>query len=232
MNLNETRRYEMLTRVSKFGETHRELFPESSLGGRAFAVVAAAVAELTEHSRVRTSKRRMGQGARRTAREALIPQLEAIVRTARVIAVESPGFDDPFYLPRRGSDQSLLTAGRSFVHDAQAHTAEFVSHNLPETFVTDLEERVEEFERSVRGLEAGRDGEAAARAATEVAFASALAAVRKLDVLVVNQLRADPVTMAVWERDRRVDYRKRTRKAAAPSAVVSGETAAVPGAAA
>ena len=54
--------------------------------------------------------------------------------------------------------------------------------------MTDLEARVEEFERSVRGLEAGRDGEAAARTATEVAFASALAAVRKLDVLVVNQL--------------------------------------------
>ena len=142
------------------------------------------------------------------------------------IAVESPGFDDLFYLPRRGSDQSLLTAGRAFVHDAQAHTAEFVSHNLPET---ELEERVEEFERSVRGLEAGRDGEAAARAATEVAFASALAAVRKLDVLVVNQLRDDPVTMAVWERDRRVDYRKRTRKAAAPSAVVGGDAAVVPG---
>jgi hypothetical protein len=223
----------MLMRVHAFGGSHPDLFPESSLAGQAFAVVAEAVTQLTERSRVRTSKKREGHGARRKAREALVPQLETIARTARVIAEESPGFDDPFYLPRHPSDQSLLTAGRAFVHDAEANKAQFVSHNMPQTFVTDLHERVEEFERAIRTLEAGKDGHAAARAAIEVAFASGLAAVRKLDVLVANQLHDDPVTMAVWERDRRVDYRKRSRKpatspsepVASPLAVASGATA-------
>ena len=44
------------------------------------------------------------------------------------------------------------------------------------------------------------------------AMASGLDAVRTLDVIVRNTLGGDPRVMAVWARDRRIDYRRRSRK--------------------
>jgi hypothetical protein len=44
------------------------------------------------------------------------------------------------------------------------------------------------------------------------AMASGLDAVRTLDVIVRNTLRGDPRMIAVWARDRRIDYRRRPRK--------------------
>ena len=50
------------------------------------------------------------------------------------------------------------------------------------------------------------------------AAGAALAAVRTLDVIVANHLASDPVTQAVWRRDRRVVYPHRSRKAVATPA--------------
>lgn len=66
---------------------------------------------------------------------------------------------------------------------------------------------------------------ASARAGIQAALSSGFAAVRKLDIVVANQLQDDPMTRAVWERDRRVDYSRRTRKAASPPPVEPAVTA-------
>ena len=42
-------KHEMFVRVRHFGAGHAGLFPESSRGGRAFARVSSAVAEIDEH---------------------------------------------------------------------------------------------------------------------------------------------------------------------------------------
>jgi diaminopimelate epimerase len=57
-------------------------------------------------------------------------------------------------------------------------------------------------------------------ASIEAALESAMEAVRKLDVIVANRLHDDAVTMAVWERERRVGYPK--------SGVASATSAAAP----
>jgi hypothetical protein len=44
MSRYDTLRYEMFLRVSEFGISHRQQFPESSPAGQAFAAVAAAAA--------------------------------------------------------------------------------------------------------------------------------------------------------------------------------------------
>ena len=71
MTVLETRRYAMLARIRDFGEVHRDLFPESSEGGQAFATVAAAVTKLGTHTRSRMTSTREGQRARVAARDAL-----------------------------------------------------------------------------------------------------------------------------------------------------------------
>ena len=55
MRTIEKRQYKMLTRVRDFGNTHRDLFPESSPGGQQFGVVAEAVKELSEQAMANTA---------------------------------------------------------------------------------------------------------------------------------------------------------------------------------
>ena len=135
MTRMEMRRYAMLARVRDFGQAHRDLFPESSVGGQAFATVAAAVAELSEHAVAKMSSAREGIRAMKDARHWLVDRLEAIARTARAIAADRPGFDDSFRLPRQYSNAALATIARVFIQDAEATKDQFVAHGLPDTFV-------------------------------------------------------------------------------------------------
>jgi hypothetical protein len=210
------RRYAMLARVRDFGQAHRALFPDSSVGGQAFATVAAAVAELSEHAVAKMSSAREGIRAMKDARHWLVDRLEAIARTARAIAVDHPGFDDSFRLPRQYSHEALVTIARVFIQDAEATKNQFVAHGLAETFVAELQKLLGTFEQAARDREAGRSARIAAHAGIEKGLLAGLAAVRKLDVIVANQLEHDPTTLAVWERERRVDSARRP-KATAPT---------------
>jgi hypothetical protein len=216
MTRMEMRRYAMLARVRDFGQAQRDLFPESSVGGQAFATVAAAVAELSDHAVAKMSSAREGIRAKTDARHGLIDRLEAIARTARAIAVDRPGFDDSFMLPRQHSDEALVTIARVFIQDAEATKNQFVAHGLADTFVADLQKLLENFEQAARDREAGRSARIAAHAGIERALLAGLAAVRKLDVIVANQLQHDATVSAVWEGERRLDSTRRP-KATAPT---------------
>src|SRR5947208_627958 len=100
MTNKETRRYEMLVRVRDFGEAHRDLFAKSTPGGEAFAAVADAVRQLSDHAVVRLSTAQEGKEAKKEARAALLEQLTAIVETARAVASKAPGVDNVFTLPK------------------------------------------------------------------------------------------------------------------------------------
>jgi hypothetical protein len=206
----------MFARVRDFGEVHRDLFPESSEGGQAFATVAAAVAKLGTHARSKLSSTRDGRQAKVAAREALRDRLDAIMRTARAIAEKTPGFDDPFHLPRKQDDESLLLACPLFLDEAEAKKARFVGHGFSETFVTDLKAFVDRYEQAVRSVSSARERTKVARKGIVAAQLAGLAAIRQLDVIVVNQLGHDPEALAHWEEARKVEYQNRRRVAAAP----------------
>jgi hypothetical protein len=229
MRTMETRRYEMLVKVSEFGETHRDRFPKSSVGGQAFAAVAAAVEQLSEHAMSKMHAIEEGKRSKAIAREALVERLDVIVRTARAIAKGSPGFDEPFRLPKRRqrSDQALLTAGRLFVKDAEAAKAPFIAHRIPKTFVADLHTLVETFAQAIRKREQGKDGHTAAQAGIGAALSSGLAAAGTLDVIVANEFGGEPMALAVWHRDRQIDRSRRPRSVAAappPAPIAAGTT--------
>ena len=86
-----------------------------------------------------------------------------------------------------------------------------MAHALPQTFLAELRKLVDRFQQVLRDADAGRSANTAAVASIDAAITSGFAAVRKLDVIVANVLGDDPVTMAVWQRDRRVRYRGRVK---------------------
>lgn len=214
MRAIEVRRWQMFERVKEFGEAHRELFPESTVGGQAFATVATTAARLNGHAVSRMSALREGRRARTTAREALVVRLQIMARTARVIAVADAASShfDRFRLPARPTDHSILMTGRLFARDAAPCAAQFTAYGMPATFLADLNERIEAFEQAIRAHDARRRGRAATRVGIASALSSGFAAVRTLDIIVANQLQGDRVMLDAWERVRRVGYPQRKRQ--------------------
>lgn len=205
MTKQDTVRYEMFARVRDFGEKHRALFPESSVGGQAFAAVAAAVDQLSHNAVDKLSTAAEGKRTKTVTRQALDDRLVGLARTARAIAAKTPGFGvDAFRLPRPRTGPALVAAGRVFIRRAEAYKREFIAHGRPETFIADLTALVDAFERALRSREAGKSDQRAAKAGIAAAMASAQAALVTLDDVVANTFENDRVTLAVWKGDRRI----------------------------
>lgn len=211
MTNRQLRRFEMLFRVNEFGAARRERFPESSVGGRAFATVASAVAQLGVRAVAQLALKREGARARRAACEALMDMLESISRTARILRADEPTFPNSFRLPERASAQAVLTSARLFVRDIDAVATPFIDHGMPETFVVDLAGLLNNYEQAIRRREVGKGESAAARASIDAAIDLAVAAARRLDVIIANTLKDDAATVAEWQRARRVPYTRRSK---------------------
>lgn len=209
MNNTDIRRYEMLVRVRDFGASHGDVFPLSTIGGQAFAAVSAAAEALSAHAALQvqgTGTSREGTRSRLRARATLRGEMEAIVRTARALALDIQGLDDRFRIPRITSDQELLSVARAFSREAAPLRAQFITHDMPETFIVDLDRAIAAFETAMRGQREGRETHVVARAAIQQVMATGLAAVRRLDAIVPNRLRNDPEKIALWERAHRVEF--------------------------
>ena len=103
MNLEETRRYEMLVRVRDYGAEHGDAFPASSLGGQMFGDVGKAVTQLAQemasevsgHSANREAHALSRSGARASG-EPMDPSRERTCprpRCARPMAANPSPFD-------------------------------------------------------------------------------------------------------------------------------------------
>ncbi len=95
---------------------------------------------------------------------------------------------------------------RVFAQDAEPIADRFIEHVMPQTFLADLVAAIGQFEQAMHQRQAGKEGRSVARARIREALTSGGAAARALDAMVGNRLRDDPVTMAVWKGDRRVQY--------------------------
>jgi hypothetical protein len=208
MNALEMRRMEMLTRVRDFGAAHAALFPETALGGQLFDVLSVAVEDLTREAVTQTSgvsSVQQATASRSGAREALRESLQAITRTARAMALDTPGLENKFRLPRSGSDQALLNTARAFAADAAQVKAQFIRHELPATFLEDLQTDIADLERAIGSQNTGRGAHVTATASIDAAIERGMNAVRKLDAVVRNKFRDDPATLAAWESARHIE---------------------------
>ncbi len=212
MTSRQALRYEMLLRVSKFLETYRHLFPPDSVGGQAHATIVAATATLSAEAMAKMSNRQDAiVEPTVTARLALWRQVQAIARCAREIARTPPGFDTAFRMPETKTDLALLTAGRLFMQEAEKSKDHFLAYKLPPDFITKLSATVDQFAALLSTRETGLDGHLRARVGIDATLAAAMDAVHTLDVMVANQFAGDTATLAVWQRDRKVEYTRRRR---------------------
>lgn len=201
MNDTETRRLEMFIRVRQFGASRANAFPANTRGGEVLSQLNAAITELEGHATTQESGRRAakeGTAVKSVARAALREDLEAISRTARALALTTPGLDDKFRLPRNVGDQAWLAAARSFQQDAEPLKTEFTRRGLPADFLEDLDADIEAFEQSINSRAQKAGARVAATNAIDESIERGMNAVRELDAIARNVFRNDAAALAEW----------------------------------
>ncbi|HYH85130.1 MAG TPA: hypothetical protein VEX60_06580, partial [Pyrinomonadaceae bacterium] len=160
--------------------------------------------------------------SRTNAREALRESLQAVTRTARAMALDTPGLENKFRLPRSGSDQALLNTARAFVADATPLKPDFIRHELAASFIEDLQADIADLERAIGGQNTGRDAHVTATASIDSTVERGMVAVTRLDAIVRNKFRDNPATLAAWESARHVE--RTTRPSRRPNGDAEGNT--------
>jgi sugar phosphate isomerase/epimerase len=210
------RNREMFLRLKAFGASHTEI-PATTVWPQLLTDLNSVVADLDGH----VSSEEVGKGAklagtatRGAAREALRDDIEAIVRTARVIGETQPGFDDKFRMPRGDNDQAMLDLARGIaelVADA-AVKAEFLKHAMPSDFVEDLSADIAALQDAIGDQYGGRADIKSAGVSIDETDAHGVRIARAMDVVVNNFYRNNAAVLAEWETARHVERAPRKKK--------------------
>src|SRR5438128_7773383 len=220
MKFMETRRYEMLVRVRDFGAANGDRFPASTLAGKTFAGVSSTVNDLAGLAGTQLAAQGNADAsvnAKAAARVALREDLDKIRRTAHIIANDIPDLERKFQIPKPGTDQVLIAAGRAFAQYAAPFAETFIGHELPPDFIDQLKKHVDEFERAIGDFDKWQNTYAAATQNIQRAMAKGASAARRLDIMVRNKTQGDDAMLAAWDRTFRL-FRIRRGKPAPSTA--------------
>jgi hypothetical protein len=208
MDKDETSILEMFIRVHGFAAAHAGLFPAASHVGELFAAIGDIIAELRSHAASQSSTARSskeGTTRKGVVLAALQDDLEAMSRTARAIAITTPGLDDKFRLPHNVGAEKLIAAARASALDAEPMKAEFIKRGLPASFLDDLNAKIAEAEQLIESRDQQAGASVAATAAVDDVVTRGMKAVRELDAIVRNICRDDPAALAEWTSARHVE---------------------------
>lgn len=201
MNDSENRKLETFRRMFDVGQAHASDFAPNSLATQLFTVLGDVIAKLGQHSSKHVSSRgaaRQGTATRDEARDILRELMEAIRRSARVMAADVPGLDNKFRMPPAGNDQLLLTTARAFLADATPMAAQFIAYELPANFLQNLADAIAALETAMSEQSGGFGNAAAARAEIEEAIELGMDTKRKLDAIMKNKYANNPAVLAEW----------------------------------
>lgn len=141
MERAETFTLEMFIRTHGFVAARPTVFPATSRCGELNAQLGTVIATLRQHAATQsasTRSSREGTRLKSVRLDALQDDLEAINRTARAIALNRPGFDEKFRLPKNKGTQSWLAAARVIAEEAEPDKQDFIRLGLPANFLEDM----------------------------------------------------------------------------------------------
>lgn len=222
MDTLDTKRQEMFVRAHEYGAQYASAFPSGSYGAGLVTKLGEVIEGLKslalDQSKGRSSVRE-SSASKAAARDELVRRMEAVSRTARVMAFTVPGLEDKFRLARGVGDQPLLLLARTFADDAEPLKAEFIKRGLAPDFVEELREVADGFDAAINRKSQGRGKHVAATAGIDDLVERGVRVVREFDALVRNALAADPSALAAWVSASHVERlaRKSGRKPAEPT---------------
>ena len=149
------------------------------------------------------------------ARDELLRDLEAISRTARAMAMTTPGLNDKFRTPHNQSNQAVLAVARAAATDALPLKAEFIRRGMPADFLEDLQADIDELEQAITRKVQGHESHVSATAAIDAEIERGMNALRELDPVMRNIFAADSAKLTAWLSASHVERSPR-RKSPAP----------------
>ena len=220
MHIKQRRQYEMLLRVRDFGKMHGHVFSASGMAPEVFGSINAAVDEVAATALAKVSAASAARADRkRRARQDLAELLVKVSQLARLLRARGQTVP-AFMLPASRSDLEVLTVARQFARDAAAFEADFTGHGMGSAVIAAA---ADVLDRAMSDRGAGRADHVAALARIKDLLAVALLDVRRLDLIVANELAKENVVTAVWKQARRVGV--------VPGARAGGPSEAAPSAA-
>ncbi|HEV7374820.1 MAG TPA: hypothetical protein VGN95_08890 [Pyrinomonadaceae bacterium] len=104
MKDTERRRYETFLRVREFVTSRAAQFPPNTLAGELLTHLNSEINEMETHATAQSSGRSatlQSSTSKAASRDELRSDLDAISRTARAMALSTPGLEDKFRAPRK-----------------------------------------------------------------------------------------------------------------------------------
>ena len=206
---------EMFIRVRQFGVSHAGALPAETRGVELFSTLDAAFRELEGHTTAQDSFRRLskeGTTLKNIALAALQEDLKAINRTARAIALTTPGLEEKFRVPYNVGAQAWLASARAFAAEAEPLKAEFIRRGMNASFLEDLRADIDELDELINSRAQKSVEGVAATNAIDDAIERGMNAVRELDAVVHNVFRDNAPALAEWTSASHVERAPRRSK--------------------
>jgi hypothetical protein len=225
MKKRETNLLATFKTTDAFGDKYATNFPATSIGGKQFALVKAAVTATSGLGADQVSggeETHAGVLGEAALRLKLHDDLLNISKAAHsLVLLGTAGLDGKFHMPRHDGDQELLNTARAFAADAVPFQAQFVSLNLADTFIADLNTDIGDFETAIKGKGTGKGKKAGATTGIAKTIHNAGIALHVLNTIVPNTYKNDPQKLAEWVVASHIEKHTpvpRTKPAPAPAA--------------
>jgi hypothetical protein len=220
--MNDTVNSQLQTyrRMHEFCGSRSSEFAPASLATHLFTDLSASVTDLTNLAAAQTSgdgAARAGTQLRLDARDDLRGRLKAMNRTANAIAIEVPGLNNKFRIPRGDNDEELMAAARAAAADAPAFSSHFMAHEMPATFIDDLKTSIANFGKAMNEQSSAIGDRVGSRAGLEKVLDNLMIIRRKLDPIMRNKYVDDPATLAERERASHIERPAKKKKKAEPA---------------
>lgn len=178
-----------------------------------FAVIRSAIETLEAHAMTQASGAR-GQAVEQKAslRAAIRRKLKDIARSARALNIDDEGFRRLFSVPDDNSDQKLLAAAREFAAQATTHKAGFQRLGMPNSFIDDLGDDIEDFENALNRKAVAQGAAVGATAGIDAEIERGMNAATILDAIMQNVYRNNPIKLAEWTQARHVKRSPQRKK--------------------
>ncbi|MCD9185574.1 MAG: hypothetical protein LUM44_04020 [Pyrinomonadaceae bacterium] len=201
MNDRERRLYEMFLRVLAFLQANA---PDFANIPAVAAVVAVLLAEtpvlgnLGEAKVTDTTTAKDKTIFRGDNRDAVRDAMEDISDMWKPMAKNYENASNKFRMPRGVSDQVLIDTARSFAAEATPLKADFVGRGMPDTFIEDLETKIDAFEASIRESSTARIERVGTNASFKPSLDACREAVADVDPIVKMVYRTNAQKRAEW----------------------------------
>ena len=218
MQTSHHRRRETFLRLKDFAASHSDI-PATTVWPQLVTDLNTVNTDLEGHAASEAANQGaalQGTDLRGAARAALREDLEAIVRTARAIDEDHPGFKAKFRMPDGTNDQDLIDAALGMATNAAPADVKalFISHALPADFLEDLQEDVAEFQSAITD-QSGKVGDRKSSGVSiDVTVDRGMSIRRKMDAVVRNFYRDNAAVLAEWETASHIERGPRGKKAA------------------